>query len=307
MRRARLGFSVFGLLVSGACAGSLWAETSAPKPLDVSLASKGGIGFDDLIFAPKLRRVIAPGGRTGSLYLIDPDSRQVTTIPGFKVTPGVYQSGHEDGPTSVDEAGDLLLATDRSTRTLSVVDPQQGRLVSSVALASGPDYVRWVSATHEAWVTGPDREQIEVFSVGTGVQHALARVGTIAVKGGPESLLIDERRGRAFTHLWHGSTLAFDLRTRARAATWPNDCQGSRGLALDSERGWLFAGCAEGKATTLDVDHDGKQLGSASTGAGVDIIAYSPKLRHLYVPAAKSATLSVLSVSSTGALATLAT
>ena len=67
----------------------------------------------------------------------------------------------------------------------------------------------------------------------------------------------------------------------------------------------MFVGCGEGKATALDVAHDGKRLGTAVTRKGVDIIAYDPKLAHLYVPGGDSATLTIIGVAATGKLAAL--
>jgi hypothetical protein len=85
-----------------------------------------------------------------------------------------------------------------------------------------------------------------------------------------ESLVIDATRGRAYTHLWGGATVAIDVHTRAIAETWPNGCASSRGIALDEARGFVFAGCDEGKAVVLDAAQGGRQLSSLSAGAGVD-------------------------------------
>jgi hypothetical protein len=127
----------------------------------------------------------------------------------------------------------------------------------------------------------------------------------IKVERGPESLVIDRKRQRAFTHLWASMSVAIDLHARSVVAKWRNGCSGSRGIAIDEARGFLFAGCSEGKAVSLDVDHDGKQISNVSTGRGVDVIAYSPSLMHLYVPGATSATMAVIAVGDTGQLTTL--
>jgi hypothetical protein len=92
----------------------------------------------------------------------------------------------------------------------------------------------------------------------------------IAVSGGPESLVIDKTHERAYTHLWVGKTVAIDTRRHTIVATWANGCTDSRGIALDEKRGFLFAGCSEGKAVVLDVNHDGQQLSSLTYGSGVD-------------------------------------
>src|SRR5205823_6201582 len=134
-------------------------------------------------------------------------------------------------------------------------------IVASAKLASSPDYVRWVETTSEVWVTQPDSDRIEIFSVPGGPAPKPAHVAFIAVKDGPESLVIDVTRKKAFTHLWKSASVVIDLRSRAVLSTWPNGCADSRGIALDARRGFLFAGCAEGKAVVLDIDHGGKQLG----------------------------------------------
>jgi outer membrane protein assembly factor BamB len=77
------------------------------------------------------------------------------------------------------------------------------------------------------------------------------------------------------------------------AARWPNSCAGSRGLALDAAQHTLFVGCREGKVVALDT-RDGHVIASAQVGAGVDIIAWNPLLRHLYAPGAIRADMTVL-------------
>jgi hypothetical protein len=178
-------------------------------------------------------------------------------------------------------------------------------VTATAALAGDPDYVRWVASKREVWVTEPDKEQIEIFSLASVGPPRLARAGTIAVKGGPESLVIDTQRNRAFTHLWRGSTVPVDIATRAVGGAFPNGCKGSRGIALDSTRGMLFAGCSEGKAVVLDVDHGGKVLDSIQTPPGVDIISVNLSLHHLYVPAASDGSVSVLGVGGQGTLSRL--
>lgn len=266
-----------------------------------------GIGFDDLLFAPGLRQIIAPGGATGTLDLIDPSSLVVTAIGGFSSSQGQYKGGHGEGMTSADEGRGLLFAIDRTAMRLDVVDPDAKAIVASAALGASPDYVRWVETTNEIWVSEPDAEQIEVFSVLAGNKPTPLHSVNIPVKGGPESLVIDPTRKRAFTHLWNGASVAIDVTTRSILSTWGNDCTASRGIAIDARRGFLFAGCSEGKAVVLDVDHDGKQLGSVSAGSGVDVISYSTSLGHLYLPGSSSATMAILAVSPTGSLVLLGT
>jgi DNA-binding beta-propeller fold protein YncE len=265
---------------------------------------EAGIGFDDLRYSAHLGRVLVPAGRTGNLCLVDPASGAVETITGFGKAEG-FEGGHGDGTTSVDEGRSLLFAIDRTTKQVAVVDPAARKIVSTAPLAGSPDYVRFVAPTDEIWVTEPDSEAIEVFDASKVPGSAPRSVAKIAVSGGPESLVVDGTRGRAYSHLWESTTVAIDLKSRTIVARWPNGCGGSRGIALDEPKGFLFVACAEGRAAVLDVAHDGKELSHAATGSGVDIIDYDPATGHLYVPGAKSATLTILGVSDDGRLSVL--
>jgi len=267
---------------------------------------KGGIGFDDLLYAKSLDRVLVPAGRTGRLVLVEPRTRELVSIAGFSEN-APSLGGHGAGTTSADAGDGLIFATDRNRRAVVVVDPGVKAILEGVSLGGGPDYVRWVGPVKEVWVTEPGAKRIECFKRQTGTAPRLVAAGNIPVADGPESLVVDEKRGRAYTHTWHDETVALDLRTHKEVARWKNGCKGSRGIALDEDRGFLFVGCEEGKAVTLDVVHEGKILGTASSGSGVDIIAYSPNLKHLYLPGGASATMAILSVADTGALTVLQT
>lgn len=303
MRSLRLVLLVSVALPVLATAG---ARSAPARPLSIPLpGGRGGIGFDDLRFSADLGRILAPAGRAGDLDLVDPSTHEITVISGFAST-ATYGGGHGEGTTSVDEGEGFLLATDRTSVTINVVDPRQRKIVRSARLASGPDYVRFVAATGEAWVTEPDADRIEIFRLESRPPEPRHET-FIPIPGGPESLVVDPARGRAYTHLWSGTTLAIDLEKRAIAERWSNGCRDSRGIALDGRRGIVFAACAEGTLTALDAVHGGRVLGRVSSGAGVDIIDYDPKLGHLYFPGARSATLAIIGVASDGRLSVLGT
>ena len=283
--------------------GSALAAAAAPSGKAIALPDgAGGIGLDDMGWAPSIARVVVPAGRTGRIDLIDPAGGAMTSLPGFRVSaPG---TGHGDGTTSADEGAALLFATDRTAGEVDAVDEKSGRIVARAKLAGGPDYVRWVEATHEIWVTEPDAERIEIFRLGAGFPPAIAHAGFVAVPGGPESLAIDGARGRAYANLWKAQTVAIDLKARSISARWTNGCAGARGLALDRRRGFLFVACTEGRVLAVDVD-GGRTLGSLSAPAGIDIIDYNPALGHLYVPGARDAQVEVVAVARDGGLSAL--
>jgi DNA-binding beta-propeller fold protein YncE len=293
------------LALTAVLGGAARGESQRPTPLPLP-GGDAGIGFDDLRYSPVLGKLLIPAGRTGNVDLIDPKTGHIEAIAGFSRAKS-YGQGHGQSVTSVDFGGGLLFATDRTARRVVTIDPAGRTIVADVDLAGAPDYVRYVSPTREVWVTEPSGSRIEVFASAPGKPATLTHASFIDVPGGPESLVIDERRGRAYTHLWKSSTVAIELKSHKPAATWSAGCDSPRGIALDASRGFLLVGCDDGTATAMDVAHDGHVLSSVRSGRGVDIIAYDEKRSHLYLPGDESATMAIIAVSPAGRLTVLGT
>ena len=287
-------------MLSLVLAGVLLAG-SVPVPIP---GGEGGVGFDDLVYSTPLDRFVVPGGRTGSVFLLDPSTRQVRAVGSLSKL-DTWKGGHGQGATSADARADTLFVADRTARRLFALPLGGSAAVAEAPLESGPDYVRWVETTGEVWVTEPDAEAIEIFRFEGGPKPTLARAGRIPVADGPESLVIDPAHDRAFTNTWHDRTLSIGLRDRAVQGRWSNGCKGARGLAVDPGRGLLLVGCAEGVVTVIDTSGKGRLAGRASTGGGVDLVAYASSSRRLYVPSAKAGTLEALEVGTDGSLRAL--
>jgi hypothetical protein len=302
---SRRPLALLALLAAGCCRAPAASTPAASAVTPIELpAAAPGIGFDDLHFSAAYG-LLVPAGRTGLVDLVDPTSLRVTSIGGFSRADR-YEGKHDDGPTSVDEGAGLFFLIDHGAKKVLAVDPRDRVIVASAPLAEDPDYVRWVEPTRELWVTQPDAEQVEIFQLHHGKGgHHLTSSAAIKIPKGPEGLLVDLKRGRAYVNSWKSQTFAIDLKSRAIVATWRTSCKKSRGLAFDGGS-LLFVGCGEGGAVTIDVD-TGAELGAAPAGEGVDIIAYSPSLRHLYVPGGKAETLTVMAVSPKGWLTPLGT
>jgi DNA-binding beta-propeller fold protein YncE len=277
------------------------SEQIAAKSVQMPEGS-AGIGFDDIQYSSAMKKVLVPSGRTGMLNLVDPESLAVTSISGFSSTKD-FKGGHGEGITSVAEAPGMLFVTDRSSLKLNVLDTNSKKIIATAQLGSSPDYVRFIPALNEVWVTEPDEDQIEVFKMN---EKQPAHSSFIKVEGGPEALVIDAKQGRAYSHLWHGKTVAIDINDKKIVATWPNGCEGSRGISFGETPNVLLIGCSEGKAVSMDT-HDGKIISTVTSGNGVDIIAYNHHLKHLYMPGGKSATMAIISVSDNGNLKLLKT
>ena len=294
---------VGGLLAAqGASSAATGASSGAPGAPSHIVAIPGGahgIGFDDMGYVPELHRIVVPAGQTGALALIDPQSLALTLIPGIS-TPRRTARGHGEGTTSATYAHGFLFASDRDTHQVVIVDPRGHAVLGRVPLSGGPDYLRYDPIVRELCVTEPGARQIEIFGVDFSPRPTLRRVATIPVPGGPESLIIDAKRGIAYTNLWKRDTLVIGVADRRIEARWPDGCEGPRGLAWDPQSRFLFVGCAEGKVSVLDAGHGGRVLGTATTGRGVDIIAYDASRHRVYAPGARSATMTTLHVDPQG-------
>jgi hypothetical protein len=264
-----------------------------------------GIGFDDLRYAPVLKKVLAPGGRSGNLDLVDPDTLAVTPVGGFSASTTFSAGSHGAGTTSADEGGGRLFAIDHETQSVRVVDPATRAIIATTTLAGGPDYVRWVESTGEIWITEPSTG-IEVLTAPAG--GAPVHAATISVTGGPEAIVVDNSRHRVYTNSFVGQTYAIDIARRTVVETWTNGCSPlSLGIALDEARGFVFVACAAGSVVLLDAANGGTKLGEIAQGSDLDILSYSASLHHLYVPGGTSADLGIIGISAAGAATLLGT
>ena len=296
----------FLILIFAAMGNPVFAQSSDSSLKATAVAipgGEGGIGFDDLVYSSQSRKVLVPAGHTGKVYLIDPASFEMTSIGGFSSS-AQFEKGQEVGSSSADEGGGFIFALDHGKHQLVAVDLKSGAIAASVNLGGDADFVRYVGFNQEIWVTEPHNKQIEVFNLLGGDRPKLKFTDLIPMHEGPESLVIDHRRGNAYTNLGP-TTVAIDLMSHRIVGKWPNGCEKSRGDALDDEKGFLFVSCAEGKAVVYDLNQEHKEISNLATDPGVDVISYNPKLSHLYFTSSKNATLSVIGVSAHGELSLL--
>ncbi len=214
-----------------------------------------------------------------------------------------FAGGHGEGTTSVDEEDRTLYAIDRTSQQVVIIDPAARRVVARAALASAPDYVRQVATTRELWVSRmPSASRSSAFR----------RIVTVSRTSHSSAF-------RAARSRWLSTAPeVVHSRTSGRERAWQSTSDRAaslrdaepmqpRGIAYDERLHFPFAGCAEGKAAGLDTMHDGAVLATAAAGSGVDIIDYDPVRRHLYLPGARSATMTIFAVAANGRITPLAT
>lgn len=280
---------------------------SGPRMTTVSLSpNQSVIWFDDAAYSASLHKLLVPGANTGKLFLIDPDTLAVSSIPGF-TNPASMAGGSptaKGGITSIAEGNNLLYLGNQTDKKLYVVDPGTQSIVTSVPLAGNPDYVRYAAATSEIWVSEPDDQmKIEIFSLKANPrkpQHS----SFVPIAGGPQGLAIDNTRKVAYsTSGMNSVTQVIDLAKRKVIGSWASGCQDPKGIVADEADGLAFVGCGEGGVAAVDVAQ-GKMVSRLETPDKVDSLGYSPMLRHVYLPGTK---LTVGGVSASGMLTQLST
>ena len=116
--------------------------SSEARPVELPGAAEN-IDFDDIVYSSQLERMLVPARESG-LYLVEPDSGTARRVE------------HPGSADSADEGRGLLFVADRAARTITVVDPADGRELSSVSTGAAPDYVRYSSSTGELLVAEPE-------------------------------------------------------------------------------------------------------------------------------------------------------
>jgi hypothetical protein len=276
----------------------LLAATAGAAPDTIAVPDgAAGVGFDDIQYAPGLKRILVPGGRTGRLVLVDPSTKATAAIAGFSSATS-FKGGHAEGTTSAVELdGDagLVVATDRGSRTLKIVDVKRNAIVGSVKLAATPDYVRVVPNAREVWVTEPSRKQIEVFRAPAGAE--LSRLANISVADGPESLVIDAARRRAYSHTWTDQTFAIDLETHKLLVSTADAGADVDSIGFGAALGHLCVPAGgSGDLSIFGVSSVGKLtlLGKRATAADAHTVAFDPATRSLFVGAPAHGTVLVI-------------
>jgi hypothetical protein len=250
------------------------------------------ISFNDFTYDSHMGRVIIPAGETGKVVLIDPKNMNVQWISGFSQQ--VDPANPIIGTSSVAVEGGFLFGLDQATNAIKTIDLSTNNVVGSIPLKATAEYIRYISATGELWVTEKDSSQIEIFSVSEDNPPSLQSTGYISVPNGPEGLVIDDARGLAFTNRPNQSlTDVIQVMTHTVIGQWGNGCSSARGMAIDENEGDLLVACNEGKLVVMDINNDGYQITSQNYGGELDSVAYNPQLHHVYLPSSASGIVAI--------------
>ncbi|HVP20767.1 MAG TPA: hypothetical protein VMS73_02785 [Anaerolineaceae bacterium] len=294
MTKNRARALIMTLVLAGLLAGCGSLKLN-PYSLDseaVGMPFNIPISYDDFTYDSHLHRVIIPAGESGQVALIDPTNLQMQLISGFSQQ--VDPADPIIGASAAAVAGGYLYGLDQKTMSIKTIELSTGNPIASTPVQAAPEYIRFISATGELWVTERKSNQIEIFSVSADDPPALQSTRVISIPNGPQALVIDDQRGLAFTNRPNqGLTDVIQVMTHTVIAAWGNGCSSARGMAVDENEGYLIVACEEGKLVVMDINNDGYQVTSQNFGGELDSVAYNPNLHHVYLPSSASGLVAI--------------
>jgi DNA-binding beta-propeller fold protein YncE len=284
-------------------AGAATAPPAAVTSIALPGAPSDGLTLDYLAVDRARRRVWVPAAGTGSVVVIDADTRAVHAISGFP-TAEVERNGRKRivGPSSATIGDGVVYVGDRADSSVCAIDAVALERRGCVTLASPPDGVAYVAKTKEVWVTTPRDQSITILDVSS--PSAPKTSGRIALEGDPEGYAVDDAAGFFFTNYEDKDrTLRISIPARKVTATWEPKCgeAGPRGLALNGDSRFLIVACTD-HLGVFAVAGDGRIIATLPTGAGVDNLDFLPSRGTVYAAASGAATLTVATLDKGGAL-----
>jgi DNA-binding beta-propeller fold protein YncE len=275
-------------------AGSWWLFGGDKTPQLTLLKSipLGGNGkWDYLCFDVEARRLYVP--RTTTVQVVDLDSG---VLAGTIANAGEHRV-HGVALAPEQNRGFITAGKDRC---VNVFDLKTLKITDKVKTKGIPDNIVYDSASKHIFANHQDGN-ITVID-----PAALDHTVTIPVEGRLECGVADGA-GHLFVCVEDkNEVVQIDSMTNQVLAHWPlGTGQGPTGLAIDTQRMRLFAGCINEQMVILDAK-TGKILGTTPIGKNVDGVVFEPFLK-LAVSANGDGTASVVKETSTGKFETVQT
>jgi YVTN family beta-propeller protein len=257
--------NVVSLTLSLAFASIAVAAVSFALLKKVAIPGTGG--WDYLIVDESARRVYI--SHSTQVDVVDADSMSVVgTIPD---TPGVH------GIALAPEFGRGYISAGKADSAV-VFDLSTLKPLGPIKVGKKPDAIIYEPFSKRIYVMNGDSDDITVLSAKDG-----AVVATIALGGGPEFAVSDEK-GSVYVNLEaQNQTLRVDVNSLKVTDRWPlAPCQTPTSLAMDRENRRLFVGCRSKHFAVLNAD-TGKLVFTAAIGERVDAGAWDPARKLAFV------------------------
>jgi len=145
------------------------------------------------------------------------------------------------------------------------------KAITGIAAGKNPDAIVYDPRWKRIWAFNGGDNSASVLDA-----TSLFPVRTIALPGKPEFAVLDPH-GQIYVNLEDKSAIArIDAHTMDITAQWPlAPCQAPTGLAIDIEKGRLFAGCGNAKMAIVEIS-SGKLLATVPIGKRCDGVAFDP-------------------------------
>lgn len=259
----------------------------------------------------KIVRRIHVGGSGGWDYVtIDSSARRLYQSHGDRVVV-LDLDKHQQVGEIADTQGvhGVALAPDRgfvsAGRTNEVVVFDRGSLKPLgrwKTTGENPDAILYDPHSQHLFTFNGRGKNITVFDAKSGEV-----VATIDAGGKPEFAVTDQR-GRVFVNIEDTNELAsIDTKRNTIDKRWKlTGCEGPSGLAIDRLRHHLFSVCGNEKMVVSDAEN-GKVIGSAPIGKGVDGVAYDAVKNLAYASNGADGTITVVNGDSFKVADTIAT
>jgi len=224
----------------------------------------GDDGWDDLTFEQGAERLFIAHGSVVQVI----DTQRLALVGTIADTPGVH------GIALAPEVGRGYISAGRANSIVVFDLKTLARLREIKTTGDNPDAIIYDAATERVFAFNGRGHNATVVDARTD-----AVIGTIALDAKPEFAVADGR-GHVYVNLEDKNMLAvIDPRQLTVTQRWPiAGCEEPSGLALDRDGHKLFAGCGNKVMAVLDANN-GRVLGTAPIGAGVDGARYDPQLR----------------------------
>lgn len=260
MRRILYVAAMIGML-----AVALSARAADPLKVVKSFKAANGGSCDYISCDPDARRIYVSHGTEA--VVLDADTG--TTVGTIADCPGIH------GIALVPELH-LGFTSNGRGNSLTVFDTQTLKTIKTLKAGQNPDAIMYDPFSKKVMAFNHSGGDITIVDT-----TALDKDPVQLPCGGALEAGVSDGKGKVYLNVEDKSEIAvIDAKENKITARWPvAPAEGPSGLAIDAERGRLYAGCGGNNMMAILDTATGKVLTTLPIDAGVDGCAYSPKMK----------------------------
>lgn len=230
------------------------------------------IGVHGIAFVPSLGKGYTSNGRINNVSVFDLKTNQIT---------GMITAGTNPDAIMYDDYSKLIITCNGRSNDLSLIDPVTEKLMATIPVGGKPE-TAVSDGQGKIFVNIEDKN--EVISVDINQRKVLSR-WSLSPSEGPTGLAIDLKNKRLFAGCDHTLVIldAGSGKILERIAI-PGGCDG---VAFDTDLGFVFASCGEGKLSIIHETKNGEYalIENITTKSSARTLGLNQKTHTLYLPA----------------------